>query len=348
MSKNYLPALLKNYFRDVIGKFLQSRNYRDNIDELRLNFPPAMCANVHTYCNLSCVFCPYSELSRKDEHGLMDFDLFKKLLKEFSRGGGKYITFNNFSEIFAHKMGLDYVLEALTYNTLQVYLVTNGINLSEEIVDTLLGNGFNGDIYISCHAFSEETYEKVTKHNAFNKVKKNVTYLVKKYKYPQKIIIQFICDYASEDEILSARNYWKSLDVTLNEFQSHTFCNKSQHKKYINKHHSLLAGCKSWGHDAGLPFYQIVVQHNGIVTLCCMDVANEVIIGDVSKLSIESVWNSKKFKELIEIIYCQRKSVTDKFICNRCPSAIYLDDLKQYDNLHLQSIKLINKISQLM
>jgi len=292
--------------------------------------------------------CPYQKLKGSIPQGIMDWNLFSGILDDFSSNGGHTITFNNFSEIFAIPQGIDYVLKAVTNTNLRVYLVSNGVFFTPEVTDALIERGFRGTVYVSCHAFSEETFQRVTGRANFLTVKNNISYLAQRHPHPSAITIQYISDFSPLEERLKARTYWRSLGVTINEMASHTFCDQSLHdvhKKFPDEH--TLYGCSSWDCDAGLPFYQLVVQHDGRVTLCCMDVAGEVVLGDLKHSSISEAWNGKAFLEIIQTIYSGRLTNRNDFICNRCPAAVYKRDLRTARFYEPSFYRIINHLSQL-
>ncbi len=305
----------------------------------RLPFPLAGCFNVHTFCNEACVMCPYEDSYQdKSGHKLMHLTDFRQLIAEFAALGGKIVTFNNFSDIFAHKHGMTYVLEVIR-NVPEVclYLVTNGVAMTPDKVDLLIAEGFDGIIYVSCHAFSKETFKVVTKRSAFDVVKSNIDHLVSKHPHPERIVIQYAMDYSAEEEIEQARSYWNAAGVSLNMFQTHTFSGSSSHRVELPKK-GRLAGCRGWGSDAGQPFYQIVVQANGDVTLCCHDLLQTVVVGNALTDGIEGVWNSDAFKRLVDDLYLGRSN-DDNFICRKCSLAQFADEPGQKSDSIWRSLK---------
>lgn len=310
IGKNLLADLLT---RDLTLNYVLSQ---------RTDFPIAACFNVHTYCNEACVMCPYEDVyASSKNHKLMSIENFRKILREFVDLGGRISTFNNFSDIFAHRLGVEYIKVILNeFKEIQLYLVTNGIGMLPRKIDEVFSNGFDGIVYVSCHAFTSETFLKVTKRDAFELVKSNIEYLASKHPHPERIIIQYAVDYSSEQEIENAKMHWQSLGVTLNRFGTHTFAGNSNHREEKIKN-GKLAGCAGWGTDAGQPFYQIVFQANGDVTLCCHDLLGSVILGNALRDGVYNSWNSEEFKTLINDLYLGASN-DPNFICRKCSMAI--------------------------
>ena len=267
------------------------------------DFPIAACFNVHSLCNERCVMCPYKSTDGNKPTRIMDFNGFQKIWSEFVEVGGRIATFNNFSDIFAHSVGMDYVRIALKdQDKVSTYFVTNGLALKKEYVDEIISTGWHDIVYISCHGFSEETFRKVTGVNAFGRVLENATYMAKHHPKPENIIIQYATDFSEKAEVDEALSYWDDLGCTVNSFTTHTFAGNSDHRVEEVKV-GRLAGCKGWGYDAGQLFFQAVIQQNGNLTLCCHDLEGKVVIGDAFKEGLVSVWKSKRMKNIISLIY---------------------------------------------
>lgn len=314
---------IHSHLRRHVGAMIKQTTYRKGILKYRPRFPAALCANVHTYCNESCLMCPYPELSKRNTHAKMDWERYLRLLEDFTRGGGRLLTFNNFSEIFAIPEGLAYVTEALKWGKLDVYLVSNGLFLTREVSERLFAEGFSGMTYISCHGFSEDTFQRVTSRRSFAMVKENIEFFIRHHSRPGAVIIQCMRDLVPREECEMAERYWRSLGAAFNGITSHTFCEASTHKHYRNIKTDDLIGCRSWDLDGGLPFYQMVVQTDGDVSLCCMDVAREISLGNAFQSGIGQIWNGEPFRAIIERIYSGKTPACADFVCNRCPSALY-------------------------
>lgn len=78
-----------------------------------------------------------------------------------------------------------------------------------------------------------------------------------------------------------------------------------------------FAGCRGWGKDAGQPFYQIVVQANGNVSLCCHDLRAQHVLGNAFRDGLAGVCNSPAYRRLVADLYLGEFSNPD-FICRSC------------------------------
>lgn len=326
--KDGIPTHDSPYIRErnTIGAEVLHRCASDTPDKYTINdlwknhpdFPIAICFNVHSLCNERCIMCPYKDTDAKNPTRLMDFEKYKKTFEEFVSAGGRIVTFNNFSDIFAHPVGMEYVRFALNHqDKVSTYFVTNGLSLKPEYVDEIVSTGWGDIMYISCHGFSDETFHKVTGVNAFKRVLENATYMAKRHPKPQNIIIQYATDYSKPGEVEDAQAYWGNLGCTVNTFSTHTFAGSSNHREEQAKE-GRLAGCNGWGYDAGQLFFQAVIQENGNLTLCCHDLEGKVVIGDTFNDGLVSSWKSNRMKNLIRMIYRGGTNPKVMEICRKC------------------------------
>jgi MoaA/NifB/PqqE/SkfB family radical SAM enzyme len=325
---NGIPSYISPYIqsRNVLGAEILRQCAENTPDMYTINdlwkshpdFPIAICFNVHSLCNERCVMCPYKSTDAQKPTRIMELEKFQKAWDEFAGAGGRIATFNNFSDIFAHPVGMDYVRHALKYqDKVNVYFVTNGLALKQEYVDEILATGWQDIMYISCHGFSEETFHKVTGVNAFKHVLEHATYMAKHHPKPQNIIIQYATDYSEKAEVDEALAYWNGLGCTVNSFATHTFAGNSDHREETVRE-GRLAGCKGWGYDAGQLFFQAVIQQNGNLTLCCHDLEGKIVIGDAFEEGLIPAWKSKRMKNLIGLIYRGGSNSKTMEICRKC------------------------------
>jgi uncharacterized Fe-S cluster-containing radical SAM superfamily protein len=284
-------------------------------------FPLAICFNVHSLCNERCVMCPYKSTDAGKPTRVMDIKGFEKTWKEFLEIGGRIATFNNFSDIFSHPVGMDYVRITLkNQNEAHTYFVTNGLALKKEYVDEIISTGWGGIIYVSCHGFSKETFKKVTGVDAFSNVIEHTKYLASRHPIPERIIIQYATDFSSDDEIKAAISFWGNLGCSVNSFSTHTWAGSSLHRDQTILA-GRLAGCRGWGYDAGQPFFQAVIQQNGNLTLCCMDLQGIIIIGNAFENGLAKTWKSKEMRDIIRLIYKGSMDGRTMTICKKCEFA---------------------------
>ncbi|EFK07847.1 radical SAM domain protein [delta proteobacterium NaphS2] len=278
----------------------------------RRPYPRQIIVDIHSFCNAKCAICPYDDLKSKNEMGIMDERLFVKIIDDF-RQLSKIHKFNgsvifcNMGELFFSKDVIErikYVLKSgLTFS-----IQTNAALLTHIMVDRLLASGFSGSITISCHGISPDVYRQVMGLD-IGVTLKNIDYLTGRYPN-NRIQIQAIPHEWPKGEARRVRNYWQQKGIAVrmplpNNRGGLLPSIRTRYKK-------TLVGCR-----AGRPLGEMVVCFNGDVILCCNDMGQQEIVGNLAENTIEEVWNGDAFRNRIEKIYCGKASDYD-FICKMC------------------------------
>jgi len=275
-------------------------------------YPKQMIVDIHSFCNAKCAICPYDDLKSKNKMGMMDESLFVKIIDDFSHLSKIYkfngnVIFCNMGELFFTKD----VIERIKYvlkSGLRFNIQTNAALMSDIMVDRLLESGFSGAITISCHGISPDVYQHVMGLD-IRATLKNIDYLISRYP-KNRIQIQAIPHEWPKGEARRVRNYWQRKGIALrmplpNNRGGLLPSIKTRCKK-------ALVGCR-----AGRPLGEMVVCFNGDVILCCNDMGQQEIVGNLARNTIEEVWNGDAFLNRIEKIYCGKASDYD-FICKMC------------------------------
>ncbi len=64
------------------------------------------------------------------------------------------------------------------------------------------------------------------------------------------------------------------------------------------------------------PFYEMFVKADGSVTVCCVDWANELVVGNVNESSLREIWNGPRLAELRAVHLAGRRR--DLNACRDC------------------------------
>ena len=125
-------------------------------------FPGRMYVECTAACNISCnqACCnPESGITRTRQAGMLDFDLFKRVIDEAGPSLHR-IDFFNYGEAFLHKRAVE-MCEYIKTNFPHIYLYTstNGLALSEEAARRLVHSGID-EVTFSVDGARQESYEK--------------------------------------------------------------------------------------------------------------------------------------------------------------------------------------------
>jgi Radical SAM superfamily/Iron-sulfur cluster-binding domain len=128
-------------------------------------------------CNISCAqacCAPETGITRTRQAGMLDFDLFTRVVDETGPTVGR-IDFFNYGEAFLHKRALDMV-EYIKSRHPNVYLYTstNGLALTEDGARRLARSGID-EVTFSIDGATPESYVKYRQRGDFAKAIRNLT-----------------------------------------------------------------------------------------------------------------------------------------------------------------------------
>lgn len=277
-------------------------------------YPKQIILDIHSFCNAKCVICPYDYLRKKIKMGIMEKDLFSKIIDDFSclaklKNFNGTVVFCNMGELFFNKEVINRIRYVLK-SGLDFSIQTNGALMSNEVMDRLVESGFTGPITVSCHGISPDVYKRTMGLDIYVTLN-NIDYLISQYP-KNKILIQAIPYKWPKGEARRIRKYWRQKGIKVRMPLPN---NRSGLLTSIKTNYkSSLVGC-----SVGRPLGEMVICFNGDVVLCCNDMAQQEIVGNLRENNIEEVWNGDVFIDKIKQIYCGKPS-KDDFICKMCES----------------------------
>ena len=113
-------------------------------------------------CNISCaqaVCAPETGITRTRQAGMLDFDLFRRVVDEAGPGLGR-IEFFNYGEAFLHKRAVEmceYIKSRFPH--IYLYTSTNGLAFTEEKARRLVHSGID-EVTFSIDGATQASYEK--------------------------------------------------------------------------------------------------------------------------------------------------------------------------------------------
>jgi MoaA/NifB/PqqE/SkfB family radical SAM enzyme len=234
-------------------------------------------------CNAKCVFCPRDEMHRRQ--GVMDMDLFKKIVDECATLGITHVRVHNYGEPFLDRQLVEKVRYAKARGIQEVGMISNGSLITEELARGMIEAGLDA-INISVDASGKEVFERTRLNLDYDTVIGNVRTLARLRKesgrtHP-KLILSFVRQNNSADEQAFIREWSQVAD-----------------KIHITDLHNW-AGTLNAKSDVNYPCYRLwltfTVLWDGRVSLCCADFDGRHILGDLRTSTIAEVWNSPAYR----------------------------------------------------
>lgn len=234
-------------------------------------------------CNAKCVFCPRDEMHRRQ--GVMDMDLYKKVVDECAALGITHVRMHNYGEPFLDKQLVEKVRYAKSRGIPEVGMISNGSLITEDLARGMIDAGLDA-INISVDASGKETFERTRVHLEYDTVINNVRTLARLRnelgKKRPKLILSFVRQGNTADEQAFIDEWSRIAD-----------------KIHVTDLHNW-AGTLNTTSDVRFPCYRIwltfTVLWDGRVSLCCADFDGRHVLGDLRTSTIKEIWNSPIYR----------------------------------------------------
>jgi hypothetical protein len=142
--------------------------------------PHRMFIECTAACNISCTdacCAPETGITRTRQSGMLDFDLFRKVVDEAGPSLGR-IDFFNYGEAFLHKRAIDmceYIKS--TFPHIYLYTSTNGLAFSPDQARRLVHSGID-EVTFSIDGATQETYERYRRRGKLDVALNNLRAMV--------------------------------------------------------------------------------------------------------------------------------------------------------------------------
>ena len=234
-------------------------------------------------CNAKCVFCPRDEMHRRQ--GVMDADLYRKVVDECAALGITHVRVHNYGEPFLDKQLVEKVRYAKSKGIAEVGMISNGSLITEDLARGMIDAGLDA-INISVDASGKEVFEATRLHLKYDDVIQNVRTLARlrneSGRTHPKLILSFVRQNNSAEEADFIKEWSQVAD-----------------KIHITDLHNW-AGTLNAKSDVQFPCYRLwltfTVLWDGRVAMCCADFDGRHVFGDLKSQTIAEVWNSPLYR----------------------------------------------------
>jgi MoaA/NifB/PqqE/SkfB family radical SAM enzyme len=234
-------------------------------------------------CNAKCVFCPRDEMHRLQ--GIMDMDLFRKVVDECAALGITHVRLHNYGEPFLDRRLVEKVRYAKTRGIAEVGMISNGSLITPDIAQGLIDAGLDA-INISVDASGKETFERTRVNLDYDVVIDNIRTLDRLRRDAgrtrPKLILSFVRQEDSPEE-QAFIDTWRTIADKIHITDLHNW-----------------AGTLHARSDVSYPCYRLwltfTVLWDGRVSLCCADFDGRHVLGDLRTSTIRDVWNSPAYR----------------------------------------------------
>jgi len=286
-------------------------------------------------CNFNCTFCPNEAMTRK--RGMMEVATFRKTIADLRRMGFE-------SPIGLHLMGepllhprffefLDYARE----QHIDIELHTNGMRLTDDVLDRIYGYENIVRFWISLHTPTEDMFLRIrrpvnaNRENLYDSYLQSTKSAVRKkltsgsttdlriylMATPNSNALNVIDD---DEQARSCLEEWYGFAEALEKELNIMYDREPVPDRILSKlptkqlyplfenTYIRFVPWHSWGgtFDRGCqrapecrnPWFQFAVMWNGDCTTCCLDYDGDIGLGNIREHTIEEIWNGEKLNAI--------------------------------------------------
>lgn len=272
----------------ALPRFLVGRT----LDAIYGRFPRTVRIESTSHCNARCITCPHPYHERVQ--GIMDEDLYVKILDECVRAGVRKLHLHNFGEPLIDKKLPRRIRLAKERGIETVKIISNGSLLNEDRARALIEAGLD-EIKISFDGLSKEVFEKVRVGLKWEDVSGNVENLVRLRdemgrKVP-RVQLLFVKIEENEVEADDFVERWRTIVDRVDTTKAHNWGSSDQ----------VATSTEPKG-SSGFPCMRLwqtfTILWDGRVSLCCLDYEGSEILGDLRQQSIAEVWHGERIRTI--------------------------------------------------
>lgn len=259
---------------------------------LRLGKDRALClpdyVKIETTnaCNGKCVYCPRDKMNR--QIGLMEEGLFSKIIVDLVQWGVSAVHLQNYGEPLMDPQIIQRVKYAKEKGIWHVNLFTNGMLLTDKLIDGLIESGLD-EINISLDSCDKETHDALRRNLSYDNIVGNIKSLIDKRRERKiskpKITLASIIhskNGSSTDEFI---NYWGKLVEEIHFQKAHDWALEETPKD------GCLFPCfRLWS--------TFTILWDGRVSVCCVDYDGKHILGDSRNTPLREIWNGSEYMRM--------------------------------------------------
>lgn len=283
---------------------------------LKLDAPVDVSMELSSYCTNKCGYCYHAEgRDLPFKRGNMDRLLAYKILVECAEMGVNSLKFNYRGESTINPIFEDVTAYAkrLSRGLTFIDRVTNSnFNFSNDREDIFRGLCNQTKVKVSFDSFRRDIFEKQRRGSYFIPTISN---MLKFYHYPKRdneFVIQAVRTPLNADEDLEyeIKKRFPSATASIRDVVSGR-TKKDDYdvvKQLPKKRQSCLQA-----------HVRLMVNHDGMVQVCCPDISSDHIIGNANKQNLHDIWHSNAAWKIRESLK-DGSAFKDLDACRRCSS----------------------------
>lgn len=284
-------------------------------------FPHIVDIELTNLCNFRCLMCPTGNHSQSRPQGMMPEEVFYRILDEI-RGRKLGLRFIRWGEPLMHPKIVEFLTAAKKDGHL-VHLNTNGSYLTPEMADRLLEIPIDS-LKFSVQGVDRDSYREMRNVDFFDKLMETATMLHAKRGKCERPFLQISTTVTYESKELQdafiervshvcdatnigATNFdWLDLKAVRLKPAEVELLKSLMQQDSVQRVHP----------ECPEVFDKLSVNWNGLVTACCMDSNDLMVVGDVKEQSLAEIWKSERLNEFRRMLADMRHDEME--LCKHC------------------------------
>ena len=292
--------------------------------------PLILMVEPTNYCNLKCPLCPSGNGMMQRNKGMMELDLFKRLINS-TKDSLFLAMFWNQGEPFLNKTLLDQVKYAYENNVATV-ISTNAHYIRTRAEAAAVINSGLSELIISLDGATKETYLEYRIGGDFEKVLAAIRLLSAEKKRTGAlspiIHIQFLLFKHNQHEVERISQMANELGADKYSFKTAQVYTDADAEKFLPtisdmNRYDVTNGSRTlkanWHAGCKRIWFTAMVNWDGSIAPCCYDKDVDFKLGDATREEINSVWDGDNFNQFRETVLKDRQSIE---MCLNCTEGL--------------------------
>lgn len=268
--------------------------------------------------------CPREKMERLE--GIMEMDLFKKIIDECKSMGAKAVFLGGFGEPLMDPL----LAERVRYvkgQGLFCNFISNGSLWDEAQARDFIEAGLD-EVRFSFYGQTKEVYEEVHRGLNFEVTRRNIYRLIDlKKKLASKtpsILVYFLAMNNNHDQVDWFREEWEAAADFIEIWKPHNFSDGREYRSLNSARKKTSCGRPARG--------PLQFQYDGTMIPCCYDFAGKVVLGDTREQSIPEILRGEKYEALRQAH--ANEDYSEQSLCDNCDQLLEHTDALVYTNRH--------------
>lgn len=257
-------------------------------------------------CNLKCKMCPRTDMVEEGtfwEVKNFDFELYKEIISDAASKGLCSLKYNYLGEPLMNPHLIEMIRFAKEQGVVDVMFNTNATMLTERIARQLIESGLD-KLFFSFDSPYREHYNDIRINAEYDKVLRNIKRFMEIRDEMDSVKpftrVSMVRMKENEEEWQAFKALFEPIvdAVAYVDYVEHTNQKAKDGKTLYN-----IAPMTKTNKKFCCPqlWQRMFIHPDGVVSVCCVDSARRLQVGNIHQNSVEEIWNGPQYQKLREL-----------------------------------------------